>query len=262
MFEPLPFDCELRTRWVARPLYFIAATASTNSLLRNLPASPGGTVILTDYQFSGRGRRGRRWSSAPGSGLLFSLLLPPMPTRNLSLLPIVTAVGVARGLEQYPEVTPLIKWPNDLLLHGRKIGGILVESEWSGSESSKTIVGVGLNVNDDNDHLDHVEGAASLSAFTGTVVARGELLATVLQALEDAYDAFLQGWMPHEEWSQRAKVPGKRLWVHSSEQVPWKATAVALGEHGELIVHNCVGETISLRAGDVSIRTMSPESIP
>lgn len=262
MFDPLPFDLNLNTRWLGYPLYFVAETDSTNRLLRNL--APGGTtpgtVLWTDYQSAGRGRQGRQWNAPPGSGLLFSLLLPSFPADQITLLPIVTAVAVARAYERHLHVSPFIKWPNDLLLDGRKTGGILVEGEWNTKKASHLVVGIGLNINQSASDFEGLPSATSLRAVLGRDVPRAALFAVVLEELERAYDAFADGWAPHAEWSRRAGVPGQPLWVHTVEETPWSATAVALGAGGELVVNDSDGHSITLHAGDVSVRYVQPEN--
>jgi BirA family biotin operon repressor/biotin-[acetyl-CoA-carboxylase] ligase len=262
MFDPLPFDLSLTTHWLGHPLYFIAETDSTNRLLHNLApgGTPNGTVLFTDYQNAGRGRRGRHWDSPPGSGLLFSFLLPPYPIERLSLLPIVTVVAVARAYERHLAVFPFIKWPNDLLLDGRKCGGILVEVEWNTKDDPQIVVGIGLNVNQSEADFATLPTATSLRVHQGQSVERAGLLGVLLEELERAYDAFANGWMPHAEWSRRAGVPGQALWVHTVEVAPWSATAVALGAGGELVVEDNEGNSITLHAGDVSVRYVQPET--
>lgn len=262
MLDPLPFDLPLTTRWLGHPLYFITETDSTNRLLHNL--APGGTapgtVLFTDYQNAGRGRRGRQWDAPPGSGLLFSLLLPPYPIEKISLLPIVTVVGVARAYERHLGVEPFIKWPNDLLLGGRKCGGILVEAEWNTKDTPQIVVGIGLNVNQGEADFATLPSATSLRVQIGREVARAALFASLLEELERVYDDFANGWQPHAEWSRRAGVPGQALWVHTVEATPWSATAMALGAGGELLVNDNEGHSITLHAGDVSVRYVQPES--
>jgi BirA family biotin operon repressor/biotin-[acetyl-CoA-carboxylase] ligase len=262
MFDPLPFDLHLNTRWLGHPLYFVAETDSTNRLLRNL--APGGTtpgtVLFTDYQSAGRGRQGRHWNAPPGSGLLFSILLPSFPTETMTLLPIVTAVAVARAYERHLGVSPFIKWPNDLLVDGRKCGGILVEGEWSPGGTLHLVVGIGLNINQSEEDLAALPSATSLRAIVGRAIPRAPLFAVLLEELERAYDAFADGWAPHAEWSRRAGVPGQPLWVHTVEETPWSATAIALGAGGELVVNDSEGHSITLHAGDVSVRYVQPEN--
>ena len=256
MFDPLPFDLKLDTLWLGHPLYFLREVGSTNHLLRNL--APGGTtpgtVLLTDYQSAGRGRRGRTWDSAPGTSLLFSFLLPPFPNDKVSLLPIVTSVGVARTYEAHLGLSPTIKWPNDILLDRRKVGGILLESEWASDGTVRVIAGIGLNVNQNADTFEDLPTATSIRAVTGQEVPRGPLLAALLHHLEAVYNAYILGWLPHEEWSQRADMLRQKLWVYTTDTTPWSATAIALGKDGELIVEDDNRSTINLHAGDVSVR--------
>jgi BirA family biotin operon repressor/biotin-[acetyl-CoA-carboxylase] ligase len=262
MFDPLPFALALTTQWLGHPLYYVRETDSTNRLLRDvaLAGTPAGTVIVTDYQTAGRGRRGRAWQVPPGSALLFSALLPAFPPERLTLLPIVTAVAVARALERHLALNAFIKWPNDLLLDGRKCGGILVESEWDTTHAPTVVVGIGLNLNQLPADFAELPNATSMYAHTGTPVERAAFLAVLLAELEQGYTALKAGWMPHAEWSRRAGVPGQPLWVHPADGESWAATAVALGASGELIVQDTQGHQIALYAGDVSVRYVQSET--
>lgn len=258
MFQALPFDIHPSTRWVGKPLLYLPEVDSTNRLLRER-ASEGvaaeGTVILTEHQRAGRGRQGRQWNDVPGTSLLFSLLLtPPALTAQDALLPLVTAVAGARALERHLGLAPEIKWPNDLRLDGRKVAGILLESEMAGPGRPLIVVGMGLNVNQEAAALAGLPEATSLRLHQGSPVERGPLLATLLEELERAYDAFRGGWQPHAAWRRRAGWLGGAIVVHPSSGEPWEARAVELNPDGSLQVRRVDGTRMDLHAGDVSVR--------
>ena len=267
MFDSLPFKLTLKTSWVAHPLLFIREVDSTNRLLRDQArkgAAQEGTVILTDHQVVGRGRRGRSWVTPPGSSLLFSTLLrPPIWTERHGLLPIVTSVAVARALEKQLSLQPEIKWPNDILLAGRKCCGILIESEWSGSGQPTVIVGIGLNVNQEEHDLAPLPTATSLRvACGGVVIKRGALFGTLLGELERAYDAFEAGWQPHDAWRKRAIWLGEQIVIHPAQGEVWHGTALDLAADGTLLVKRTDGKRVYLRAGDVSLRPYAETPLP
>ncbi len=178
---------------LGRPYLYLASTRSTQDLLRDSD-HPHGAVAVAEHQTAGRGRSGRRWDAAEGEALLCSILLrlPPQapPPPQLSL---VAGLAVAAAIEDLAGVAAVVKWPNDVLVEGRKLSGILLEAA-----GATVVCGIGINVN---------QGAASLPAATrlpatslriacGRPFDRGVLLAALLQELERRYTAWLAGGLP------------------------------------------------------------------
>lgn len=261
MFKEPPLELDtLQTSWLGRPLLFIPEVDSTNRLLREL-AQAGtvvpGSVILTDYQQAGRGRQGRGWEAPAGSSLLFSLLLQPEHfSARYSLLPLVLAVAVAQTLEAHLGLAPKLKWPNDVLLDGRKCCGILVESEIEGSgEGARIVAGIGLNVNQDTGAFVGLPEATSLRVAVGKATARGPLLAALLYEIERCYDDFQGGWEPHEAWRQRSALLNQPIIVQPQQGRPWQGTARDLAPDGSLLVEQADGSTQAVHAADVRIRS-------
>ncbi len=257
MFELLPFNLTLDTQWLGRSLFFVREIDSTNRLLREMArdGAESGTVVITDHQASGRGRRGRTWTTPLGSSLLSSSLLRPVVwTPRHGLLPIVTAVAISRALEVHLGLKPEIKWPNDILLSGRKCCGILIESEWQGDKPT-IIVGIGLNVNQTENDFVGLPTATSLRLATGKeMIERGKLFAALLKELEKIYDAFERGWQPHNAWRKRATWLGEMITVYPAGTESWQGLAYDLAEDGALLVERADGGCVRLNAGDVSIR--------
>ncbi len=158
--------------------------------------APEGAVVLTEYQSEGRGRHGRSWTAQKGQNLMFSVVLRPrlFPDR-LGLLTIAASVAVAEAVDAFvsPHRTAL-KWPNDVLLEGRKTCGMLLESSISGSAAAEAVVlGIGLNVNQTDFPPALADTATSLRLATGRPVPRAPLLARLLRALEQRTDAVQSG---------------------------------------------------------------------
>lgn len=256
-FDALPFDLKPMTRWMGHPLFFMREIDSTNRLLRQLAhqGSPEGTVLLTDYQLAGRGRRGRDWTAPPATSLLSSHLLRfSQSTLSLSLLPLLVSVAVARTLENHLALAPVIKWPNDILLDGRKCCGILIESEWENGQLT-IMVGIGLNVNQEEETFQSLPYATSLKCVTGQKIARGPLFAALLHELEKAYDHFRAGWLPHDAWRQRAPwLVGQPITIYPSQPPSYRATALDLAHDGALLIQHPNGNQVRLHAGEVSVR--------
>jgi BirA family biotin operon repressor/biotin-[acetyl-CoA-carboxylase] ligase len=152
--------------------------------------APEGAVVLTEYQTAGRGRHGRAWSADKGRNLLFSVVLrPSLDPDRLSLITVAAGVAIAETLDNF--VSPhrsTLKWPNDILLEGRKTCGMLLESSIANPQTV-VILGVGLNVNQTDFPDALADTATSLRLTTGRPVPRAELLARLLSASEQRYDA-------------------------------------------------------------------------
>ena len=134
--------------------FYIAETNSTNNLLNKLSGErdlPEGFAVYTDYQTAGRGQQGNSWESASGKNLLFSLLLYPkhISVNEQFLISQVVSIGIKQVLDKYVDKIS-IKWPNDIFWNDRKLAGILIENSLQGNSIKKTIVGIGLNVNQTN----------------------------------------------------------------------------------------------------------------
>ncbi|HXI02023.1 MAG TPA: biotin--[acetyl-CoA-carboxylase] ligase, partial [Candidatus Saccharimonadales bacterium] len=184
----------LGERLIGHRLLYFLSLPSTNRHVRELAEDgwPEGTVVMAEEQTAGRGRTGRTWHSPPGVGLYFSFLLKPqMPIEKIPLLTLMTAVGVARGLRDCGYAAE-IKWPNDLLLGGRKAAGILAETRLRPSSPPEVVVGVGVNVNQGEAHFppDLRARAGSLKLATGRAADRTAVLSSILQELNAEYETF------------------------------------------------------------------------
>ena len=174
----------LRGRF-GRPFTFVERCASTQPLL---DGAPQGAVAATDEQTEGRGRLGRSWHAPAGTSLLFSIvLIPPVPPERLAELSVVAGEAVAEAIATETGLEAAIKHPNDVLIAGRKVAGVLAEAA-----EGRVVLGVGVNISQTEDQLpsDLVTAATSLS-LEGAVVDRAELLATILERLEAHYDAWI-----------------------------------------------------------------------
>lgn len=167
---------------------------STNDIAAAIAKTKGsweGTVVVTDHQINGRGQRGNDWQSAKGENLTFSVILNPSALRAADHfhLHYVTSLAVFNTLKSYAKDVK-IKWPNDILVKGKKICGILIENSISKRHIENSIVGIGLNVNQDIFHYDR---ATSLKDLTGLDYRREEILAVLCEQLEAAYLSLRRG---------------------------------------------------------------------
>lgn len=179
----------LRGRF-GRPYTYVSRCESTQRLLAH--DAPEGAVAAADEQTAGRGRLGRDWVAPPGSSVLVSVALQPdVPTARLAELSLVAGRACALALGELAEVTPEVKWPNDVLVGGRKIAGILAEAR-----EGRVVLGIGINVLQTADELPQraQHPATSLLLETGRRVPRAELLASLLEHLEREHDAWVSGY--------------------------------------------------------------------
>jgi BirA family biotin operon repressor/biotin-[acetyl-CoA-carboxylase] ligase len=200
MSLPLVDDVEdqLETDRFGRAMRGFETVGSTNTEATEWArdGAAEGSVVVTEYQSAGRGRHGRTWDAQKGQNLMFSMVLrPELEADRLGLITVAASVAVAEAIDAF--VSPhraTLKWPNDVLLEGRKTCGMLLESSLSGQQAAEVVVlGVGLNVNQTAFPEALADTATSLRLTTGRPVPRATLFARLLRQLEDRYDAVQAG---------------------------------------------------------------------
>ncbi|MEX0594417.1 MAG: biotin--[acetyl-CoA-carboxylase] ligase [Balneolaceae bacterium] len=189
---------EALTTWrMGRPLMQRKSVDSTNRLLKRQPIEqlPHGLLLLAEHQSHGRGQKHRRWHSETGENLTFSLALRPSdPTcrKRIPLLSLLAGLAVIRALEvETPGSMWNIKWPNDVLVEGKKLAGILTEVTFRGSRIERIILGMGINVNQTRFESEH-GAATSLKVITGRQIVREPILARIVNELEPLYNRWQQ----------------------------------------------------------------------
>ena len=240
----------------AEHLAFFPVTGSTNDVLKTMAAdgAPHGTAAVADCQTGGRGRMGRRFDSAPGSGIYLSVLLrPACPAAELMTLTAQAAVAVCRAIERVCGVRPGIKWVNDLLLGGKKICGILTELSLE-AESGRVawaIIGIGINCNRTAESFppELREIAGSILSQTGRRVDRNRLAAEVLRQLSG---------LPMADWREAYRAAcvnlGQAVRLIAPGRPDRCGLALDLGENAELLVRLEDGTVEAVNAGEVSLR--------
>jgi BirA family biotin operon repressor/biotin-[acetyl-CoA-carboxylase] ligase len=227
---------------------------STQDLARELAraGAPEGTVVLASRQTAGRGRLGRSFIS-PRGGLYFTVILRPA-LEHLRPLPIIAALAVARGLEQVAGLRTALKWPNDVLVGGHKICGILLESDLTGQAVNYVLLGIGINVNADMSAYPEIAAiATSAAAEAGRPVSREALAAAVLNELEELYLAVQAGQPVQDEWRARLETLGRQVRVTSGQAVE-EGLAEDVDGDGSLILRRPDGSRVTIVAGDVTLR--------
>jgi len=225
----------------------LVSTTSTNTVALSAAAEgePEGYVVVADHQTAGRGRLGRTWAAAPGSALLVSVLLrPPPAAAHLAVSALSCAAAAA--CERAAGVTPSLKWPNDLLVGDRKLGGVLAETT---GNLTAVVVGLGLNVHPPPDRPGDVAATATdLDDLAGRRTSRAELLDALLIELAHRYDD-----LPAviDEYRARCATIGRRVEVALLDRSV-TGTAVAIADDGSLLVDDGGPSPVAITAGDVS----------
>jgi BirA family biotin operon repressor/biotin-[acetyl-CoA-carboxylase] ligase len=246
------------TRVIGRDIQVFQETSSTNDVVERL-ARDGvgqGTVVFAESQTKGRGRLGRKWVSAAGKGLWFSVLLrPELRPQDATQLTIIAATALARALRTY-ELSPLIKWPNDILIGQRKLAGVLTELAAEIDRIRYVILGIGMNVNSTlSDFPPDVRGVAtSLRIETGAPVRRAELAAAVLRELDSDYDRLCRGDFPNiaDEWARQCATLGQRVTIRVGDRAV-HGQAEALDDSGALLLRTAHGHLERIVGGDVTL---------
>lgn len=254
-------ESALTTRWLARPVIYLPAVGSTNYYLQQLnpDQTPAGIMVITDYQFSGRGRLGRRWEAPAGSSLLFSLLFRPgWPASQAHWLTMIAGLAVTTAVQAETGLTMGLKWPNDVMCRvderWYKVGGLLLAASLTGDQLDHAVMGIGLNVNISTNELpETITPATSLQMAAGRKVPRLPLLVSILQGLEALYMAADQGISPQPAWNDRLILTGRRITITMREG---SLTGIMEGTdaEGQLLVRDEKGKLWAFPAGDVTLR--------
>jgi BirA family biotin operon repressor/biotin-[acetyl-CoA-carboxylase] ligase len=234
---------------------------STNAEAKSLAlgGAPEGTVVIAERQSAGRGRLGRRWTSPAGKGLLFSVVLrPEMAMSDAHLLTLVTAVAVAEAIEAQTKIAVRIKWPNDLFIDDKKVGGILMEVAGEQDDVDWIVVGIGINVNTEFIELPVAlrRTATSLQIVGGQHVDRSTLLAALLLSLEAQYLRAVSGGFEHaiSSFRQRDYLLKKSVSVETREG-PVVGKASGIDERGALLVELPERRLRRFHSGDVTLHS-------
>lgn len=234
---------------------------STNDLAAQMARDghPEGTVIIAEMQTRGRGRMGRSWHSPGGAGIWMSLILrPSCPPGATAALTLVAAVAVAKAIEGETGLRPGIKWPNDLLLGGRKVCGILTELSAELDRVKHLILGIGVNVNQGNEDFpaELAAMASSLRLELGRYVSRPGLAARILAEFGPRYREFLERGFAgaRAEWLERSATLGRDV-VITGPSFRIEGTAVDLDPEGALVVKTGEGIIHRITGGEVTLRS-------
>ncbi len=246
---------ELRRRWKREGVYLYGEADSTNAIARRLAdeGADDGSIVLAREQSAGRGRSGRSWFS-PEGGLYLSMIFRPEVTAVPPLVTILAGLGVATELQRRFAFAPAwIKWPNDLVVEGRKLGGILAETSASEDGAPRLVVGVGINVAD----------SRWPKALDGTAVALESLGPATLPGTADAVVAGLERWLPDvpetldptrlDELDRRDWLKNRRLALDQGGDEPVVGYAAGIAPDGALLFRPDRGALRRVTSGSIEV---------
>lgn len=280
---------QLHTKWAAHNYYYKEITTSTNDDAKELAekGAPQGTLVVADRQDKGRGSKGRVWETPAGTNIAMSLIVrPTAPSNKISMLTLIMGLSVAEGIEKClgdssfarthivdgdssfaKSKTPVdrdesscvaqIKWPNDVVIAGRKICGILTELHMDDSNNiADVVIGVGINVNMTEFPEEIRDIAGSVLSTTGVRLDRGALVAAIMQRFEENYEKYNSTFdlsLLKEQYEKRLINIGKDVRVIDTMK-EYEAVALGITEGGALIIRTKDGGTQEINAGEVTVR--------
>ncbi len=231
-------------------VYYKELTVSTNLDAKQAEDAPDKSIFIADTQTSGRGRLGREWSSPKGCGIWMSIYLKPETAiSDISQLTLIAGLAVTRVIEN-----TTIKWPNDVLMSNKKVAGILTETTLEGGKFKHIIVGIGLNVNN-QDFPDELNNkATSLYIETGKTYDREKLICDITKEFFSVYDMFLKDgfFIFKKEYANKCATIGKEVCIINNEDKRI-AKAIGITDNGELIIET-KGKKEVVNSCEVSVR--------
>lgn len=249
----------LHTQWLGKRIEYFPETDSTNIQARRLAeeGAPSGTLAVADCQKAGKGRRGRSWVSPPGTGIWMSLVLrPDILPASASMVTLVAGMAAAKGIRAVTGLDAGIKWPNDVVVQGRKVCGILTEMSTEEESIRHVVVGMGINVNTEAFPEELLETATSLKLEAGAPVKRSPVIAAVAEAFEDYYSRFLETCnmeLLKEEYNGLLVNRGRIVRVLDPGK-EYQGKALGIGSDGSLLVEREDGKVETVISGEVSVR--------
>lgn len=249
----------MHTDWVAKEVLYFDTIDSTNTKAQELAEKgyPSGTLVVADKQESGKGRRGRSWVSPSGTGIFMTLMIKPdINPNNASMLTLVAALAVAKAITSVTGEEALIKWPNDIVVNGKKVCGILTEMNAQFDYINHIVVGIGINVHNESFPEEISQMASSLMIEAGGKrFHRAQIIAETMAYFEQYYDTFLKT----QDLSALVREYDKLL-VNRNKSVrvldpkePFDGKAMGITPKGELIVDTWESRKL-VSSGEVSVR--------
>ncbi|MCQ2525726.1 MAG: biotin--[acetyl-CoA-carboxylase] ligase [Lachnospiraceae bacterium] len=260
VYNKAEIDASIGTEYIGRNSFFYNIIGSTNSEAKRLAdeGAPDGTLVVADRQTAGKGRRGRSWVSPEGTNIYFSLLLKPdFHPSQAPMLTLVMALAVAeavKGLDEKAEAK--IKWPNDIVINGKKVCGILTEMSVERDYIQHVVIGTGINVKRQTFDAEFADHASSVETELDAEVSRSRLIGLIMEAFEKYYEEFKKAGnlsTIKSEYEKYLVNRGREVCVLDPKG-EYKGIAMGINDSGELLVKTDDGKTTEVYAGEVSVR--------
>jgi BirA family biotin operon repressor/biotin-[acetyl-CoA-carboxylase] ligase len=242
----------LDTKIVGKKILHFDTIPSTNNYAKQIINKvPEGTVIIADVQTSGRGRKQRGWYS-PKGGLWFSVVLFPkiIPQKGM-IITMVSSLAVAQGIKEITGIDTVIKWPNDLLIEGRKVCGILTDIDATMDKINYSVVGIGININNKL-NKDIAKTAITLKQKQGTLISRVKLLISILRYLDNNYHRLIVGDYNFikNTWLKHSDIIGRKIRVQDDNKTTTGIVA-DIDDNGCILLESDI-KNIRIFSGDVT----------
>ena len=251
--SPAAITNNLATRFVGQRVVYYPSLASTMEVAKQAAqrGAAEGTVVITDEQTAGKGRIKRVWLSPKGN-IALSVIFYPGVSRLPSLI-MLASLAVIHSIEAVTGLKLQVKWPNDVLINGKKVCGVLIESNVRGDVVDYAIMGIGINVNlRPYDFPEIQTTATSLSDELGRDVSRLNVIRCLLVEVERLYLALLAGGSIYEEWRDSLVTLGRRVQVKSGKTI-YEGIAESVARDGRLLLRHSDGSLSKIVAGDVTL---------
>jgi BirA family biotin operon repressor/biotin-[acetyl-CoA-carboxylase] ligase len=250
----------LETEEIGKKVHVFPKVDSSNTVAFQLAlkGASEGEVVIVESQTTGKGRMGRRWESPAGVNIYLSIILRPLfPPSKIPLITLMTAVACTEGIEEVTGILPAIKWPNDLLLGEKKLGGILTEADMEMDRINFVIVGIGINVNMTRGAFPPSirDTASSLQEALGKQISRILIIQAILRRFELWYTRFKEGRVEAitRRWEELSQIRGKHVSVDFMGETV-QGQVLEIDADGALLVQEAGGELKRIVAGDVHVR--------
>jgi BirA family biotin operon repressor/biotin-[acetyl-CoA-carboxylase] ligase len=257
LFTFKDFDIKLDTELIGRNFIYCEEIDSTNGFLMDAKNNTDidGTVVFAERQFHGKGRMDKKWYSTKEQNLTFSVLLKKkINEKNINIINLGAAVAIAISLENLFQLKVNLKWPNDVLVNGNKIAGILVESSIQGNKVDKLVVGIGLNVNQTLFQGNFSTPPTSIKIETGTEVNRELLFGEILNNFEEVLNRiYISPETVLDDWRARCRMIGEKIIIEEESN---SKTGVFddIDEQGFLVLRTDNNTFEKIHLGSVSLR--------
>lgn len=247
-----------KTQWLGKKIYYEPVMGSTNTRAMQLAeeGAPHGTLVVTDRQDNGRGRRGRKWETPPGTAIAMTFLLrPKIRPNNASMLTIVAAMAVVRGIEDETGLKVGIKWPNDIIINSKKVSGILTEMSAQIDYVNHIVIGIGINVQTEDFPEELRDIATSLYLELGRKINRAALIEKICEYFETYFRIFLQTEdlsLIVQQYNSYLVNMDRPVRVMDAKE-PFEGKARGITARGELLVDTWESRKL-VSSGEVSVR--------